>query len=260
MNELKLPDIVPAGETITRRHALAQITRMLGGGASLAALSGVAVGCEPEERSSTLAGRGAGSLLSARQREMLATIADHLIPPTDTPGARRAGVPEFIEIAFRESLHSALRDQFIAGLSDLDTRAQREHGRDYLDCTSEQQRALLLALDNEAFQPASSSDQRPRVAGDRHEPPRSDARQNSPAASSPPASSPSSAPAPEAIRWRWGEDRSPSWGATSFWRTLKRLVLVGYYTSELGATRELRYLALPGRYDGCTAIGRTWAV
>jgi hypothetical protein len=33
------------------------------------------------------------------------------------------------------------------------------------------------------------------------------------------------------------------------WRAVKSLVLLGYYTSEPGATRELRYEFVPGRFD-----------
>ncbi len=47
-----------------------------------------------------------------------------------------------------------------------------------------------------------------------------------------------------------------------FFATLKELTLVGYYTSEIGATQELHWLALPGRYDGdmpLEEVGRTWA-
>ncbi|MDH4133072.1 MAG: gluconate 2-dehydrogenase subunit 3 family protein [Gemmatimonadota bacterium] len=31
---------------------------------------------------------------------------------------------------------------------------------------------------------------------------------------------------------------------------LKELTLVGYYTSEIGASQELRYVHVAGRYDG----------
>jgi hypothetical protein len=47
-----------------------------------------------------------------------------------------------------------------------------------------------------------------------------------------------------------------------FFATLKEWTLVGYYTSEVGATQELQWLAAPGRYDGdvpLEEIGRTWA-
>ncbi|NND71565.1 MAG: gluconate 2-dehydrogenase subunit 3 family protein [Rhodothermales bacterium] len=53
------------------------------------------------------------------------------------------------------------------------------------------------------------------------------------------------------------EDSEPQ-----FFTMLKELTLVGYYTSEIGATEELRFLAVPGKYDPCVPfeeIGRTWA-
>ena len=46
------------------------------------------------------------------------------------------------------------------------------------------------------------------------------------------------------------------------YRQLKQLVLLGYYQSEIGATRELRYAQVPGRWRGnvpLTEIGRAWA-
>jgi len=48
-----------------------------------------------------------------------------------------------------------------------------------------------------------------------------------------------------------------------FFRTMKELTLVGFYTSEAGATRELRHAPVPGRFEGCVPldqIGRAWAV
>ncbi len=35
-----------------------------------------------------------------------------------------------------------------------------------------------------------------------------------------------------------------------FFKRLKELVVLGYYTSEVGATQELAYLPMPGYYDG----------
>jgi len=37
----------------------------------------------------------------------------------------------------------------------------------------------------------------------------------------------------------------------SFYPMLRRLVLTAYYTSEEGATDELHFEIIPGRYDGC---------
>lgn len=52
------------------------------------------------------------------------------------------------------------------------------------------------------------------------------------------------------------EDRS------AFFPKLKELVVVGYYTSEIGATEELRYEAMPMEYKGdipLAEVGRSWA-
>ena len=35
-----------------------------------------------------------------------------------------------------------------------------------------------------------------------------------------------------------------------YFRMMKQLTLLGFFTSEIGATKALRYVAVPGRYDG----------
>jgi hypothetical protein len=47
-----------------------------------------------------------------------------------------------------------------------------------------------------------------------------------------------------------------------FFATLKEWTLAGYYTSEAGATQELRWLAVPGRFDAdipLEEVDRAWA-
>lgn len=36
-----------------------------------------------------------------------------------------------------------------------------------------------------------------------------------------------------------------------YFRMMKELTLLGYFTSEIGATKALRYIESPGRYEGC---------
>jgi len=59
------------------------------------------------------------------------------------------------------------------------------------------------------------------------------------------------------------EDREPAaaGSASACYRAVRDLTLVGYYTSQLGAEAELRYLAVPGYYRSdvdVTEIGRAW--
>ena len=38
---------------------------------------------------------------------------------------------------------------------------------------------------------------------------------------------------------------------THYFRMMKELTLWGYFTSEIGAKQALRYVAVPGKYEGC---------
>ncbi len=49
---------------------------------------------------------------------------------------------------------------------------------------------------------------------------------------------------------------------TPFFNTLKSLTLNGYFTSEIGATQALAYIAVPGRFQGCVDLKpgqKAWA-
>jgi hypothetical protein len=48
-----------------------------------------------------------------------------------------------------------------------------------------------------------------------------------------------------------------------YFSMMKQLTLLGFFTSEVGATQALRYLPVPGRYDGCIPYNkgdRAWAL
>ncbi|SDM17682.1 Gluconate 2-dehydrogenase subunit 3 [Catalinimonas alkaloidigena] len=48
-----------------------------------------------------------------------------------------------------------------------------------------------------------------------------------------------------------------------YFTLIKQLTLWGYFTSEVGATKALRYLPVPGRYDGCVPYEKgekAWAL
>ena len=49
---------------------------------------------------------------------------------------------------------------------------------------------------------------------------------------------------------------------THFFRMMKELALLGYFTSEVGYTKAMRYIETPGRYDPCVPYEegeKTWA-
>lgn len=47
-----------------------------------------------------------------------------------------------------------------------------------------------------------------------------------------------------------------------YFRMLKELALLGYFTSEIGYTRAMRYIEAPGRFDPCAPYApgdKSWA-
>jgi hypothetical protein len=98
--------------------------------------------------------------LSAEQFRLVERLTEMIIPADDTPGAKEAGVAEFIDfmlanrvpVADREDSRSveetlrwgtAAQVRFSGGLDWLNARSKSEHQQAFMDCTSAQQTALL---------------------------------------------------------------------------------------------------------------------
>lgn len=230
-------------DEITRREALRRAAWLLGGAISAPTLAGVMAGCGGDRAG------GSRKVLTAGQLALVGTIAEHIIPETDTPGAQAVQVDRFIDEMLASYYPEEERALFLTGLADVDDRARQEHGRDFLECTPEQQLEVLLQLDRESFAPGRPAE----------EPAEPDVRERIEGGDSP---LPPEAEA-DTVRWVHGESPGTGGAGLPFFRTMKELTVVGYYTSEVGATVELRHEAVPGRYEGCvpfSRIGRTWAV
>ena len=196
-------------ESIDRREALRRAALLLGGALAAPAAARLLAACEAAHAAPAA---WAPRALTPAQLEQVAAIAERIIPTTDTPGARAAGVHRFIDVMLAEYYDGAERAQFVAGLAEVDSRAREAHGRSFVRCSAARQTALLAHLDGEAF----------------------------------------------------GADRrTDASAAQAFFRRMKELTVLGYYTSQPGATKELRYERVPGRYDGCVPlarVGRAWSV
>src|SRR5437879_12770106 len=76
----------------------------------------------------------AGTLraLNPHQNETVATIVELIIPKTDTPGAREAGVPAFIDVMVADWRDDDQRKMFTAGLANLHERAPGRVGKHFI--------------------------------------------------------------------------------------------------------------------------------
>jgi hypothetical protein len=85
-------------------------------------------------------------LFDAHQNDTVAALADLIIPATDTPGAKAAGVNRYIDLLLNDGPVEQ-RNEFLAGLAYLDGQAIAKHGQPFVKCTAAQQTAILTDFD-----------------------------------------------------------------------------------------------------------------
>src|SRR5439155_17543045 len=103
--------------SITRRQALEQAATLLGGALSAPTVAGV---LSTATRRAWAASPGwTPRTLSPAQLEFVATMAEHIIPQTDTPGARAAGVHRFVDTLLRAHYAATARHPFLGGPADV---------------------------------------------------------------------------------------------------------------------------------------------
>jgi hypothetical protein len=88
-------------------------------------------------------------ILDPHQHATVATVADLIIPATDTPPASAGNVTEFIDVVLSDWYADEDRTAFLSGLADLDAQARTAFGKDFVSGTPAQQTALLQGLDDE---------------------------------------------------------------------------------------------------------------
>lgn len=141
-------------------------------------------------------------------------MIDLIIPETDTPGAQAARVNEFMDVILTDWATAEERGRFLSGLEDVDAQANALFGRGFLDLSTPQQAAILQALDDSV-----------------------DWLQPLPAE-----------PPDPSLGRKFNQLRG------EFFHSFKLMTIHGYYTSEIGQTRELKREIIPGSFQGCAPL------
>jgi gluconate 2-dehydrogenase gamma chain len=239
--------VIDTTALMTRRQALARAAYLLGGALSASTVAGVLAGCDAS-RNGAAGGPWTPSTLSPEQSEMVLLMGEHILPETDTPGARAAQVDRFIDVMLTDYYGSEERQRFLAGLDRVEARAQRVFGAAFAALAPEQQMELSMALNREAFR-----DRAPQTPV----PPEQVARPGDPLLQEHNVQTETQRAGPT-VDSDWDPEDT---GPRAFFRRFKELVVVGYYTSELGATQELRENPMgTWRPDmPYSEVGRAWA-
>ena len=222
---------------VTRREAILRVSAILGG-VALVGGSALLTGCRTETDAGAKKSASAGTAFTADEIAFLDEVAETILPQTDTPGAKAAKTGAFMALIVTDSY--SLRDQkvFRDGMQKLEAASVKANGAGFMKATPEQRLALLEVLDKEQ---KAEADVRKQEALKKTQ---ALIAQPAPVGDAPVATAITAEP------------------AVHYFRMMKELALLGFFTSEIGCTQAQRYVESPGRFDPCTSYTpgeKSWA-
>lgn len=156
------------------------------------------------------------TLFSKDDVALLNEMAEVIIPQTDTPGAKAANVGETMAVLITDCYTPLLQKTFMNGLKAIDEVSKAQFDKHFLQLSIQQRETLFNQLDIEAKAANLANGVYQGVE----------------------TGKPS--------QWEPGTDEP----TPHYFTLLKQLTLYCFFTSKVGATKVLRYVAIPGRYDG----------
>lgn len=163
-------------------------------------------------------------LFAAGDIMLLDEIAETILPRTNTPGAKDAGSGAQMAVMVQDCYDAKQQALFVAGLAALQTSCKQQYQRDFLQLSAAERTALLTQLDQ-------------------------DAKARNAAIASNDSTNVSNRKGDASVE-------------PHYFTLLKQLSIFVFFTSKVGATEVLRYVAVPGRYDGALPYkkgDRAWA-
>lgn len=132
-----------------RRDFVKQLSAGMGAALTPGVLAAILSGCEAEPQST--------GLLATHDQDILGSLTDAIIPRTDTPGARDAGVPQYIEMMLDNFTPSDQVEIFRSQLDWISSWLAGQDAQKLEDVVDEKRNALLVALDDQAFGAGTSN-------------------------------------------------------------------------------------------------------
>jgi hypothetical protein len=219
--------------TLTRRGALKTLGAGAGAVAFLPWLSDEAQAAFAQIQ----AGKAPARLkvLTASQHATVEALVETIIPADErSPGAKEAQVAHYIDLLLSEA-QPAVRTQWLDGLKALDAEAQKRFGKPYVRLDAAQAEELLTEISRfESAKPVA-------------EPALDVARQDEPR------------PKPPQVDTLLGDVGRYETGRPlleTFFANTKQATINGYYTSQIGIHKELRYKGnqILAEFAGCQTV------
>lgn len=210
--------VIETDALINRREAIRRVSALLGG-VALVGGSNLLTGCMGKD--SAPANYAA---FTVEDIAFLDEIAETILPATKTPGAKAAKVGAFMTVMVTDSYSPRDQQAFRNGMRALDDASKKANNVGFMAATPAQRLALLNTLDREQKAERDSRDITYRAVRQR---------------------------LLEIVTGQHTDVPKSDLPPVHYFRMMKELALLGYFTSEIGYTKAQRYTEVPGRYDPC---------
>ena len=204
--------------SLSRRAILERMAMVTGGAVSLTILSACDGGVKTPTEIETLNPKA----LNKAQLDLVADIADMIIPDTETLGAKSVNVHFLVDELAGNWMTAVEREGFLSDLTMLDERIKSENGMSFSALDQTGRGAVLDQLGSEMLAAGGANTGLGDITN--------------------------------------SDDNT---GRKHIYKELRELIIFGYFTSEVGATKELNYDPIPGDYSGCIPLsdvgGKAWS-
>jgi hypothetical protein len=140
-----------------RREALKTTSFVIGYSLSASAIAVVLEGCRTEPKAQGVTEEmWKPVFFDQLQVELVAELAETLIPETTTPGAKSVRVHEFIDDRIQNCYDPQDQYRFVRGLEDVEVRSSAVFGKVFEDCSMDERMELLKILEEETKQEKES--------------------------------------------------------------------------------------------------------
>jgi len=225
---------------MNRKQAIQNVALLVGGTLSSSTLFALFNSCNPS--SSSQSGNPGGGLFSSDLQTLLEEITETILPKTTSPGAKDAKVGEFIQLMIHDCYPKKDQDMFISGLAKFQKDCQAATNKSFIDLNQSEREKFLLSIEADLFKKKEVA--AGKISDDHS------------------VSSTVKKDTRVAIDAVNKVPEKPKDEPNHYYRILKELTLLGFFTSEPGATKALAYVKVPGRYEGSVPLKpgqKAWA-
>lgn len=146
--------------------------------------------------------------ITDHQQRIISEVAEMIIPKTDTPGAKDAGVPAFIVMMLKDCYRSPEHASFLEGVRSLEQKQ-------FLTLTASKKTEMLKWIETDAVEQMKVYQVQQTKMGDNED----------------------------------REQMAAQAKGLPFWRLMKELTMLGYFTSEAGIKASFDYVPIPGKLE-----------